>query len=106
MKRLALSVSGGFAIPFLYSIIVGPLTPYIQNSILDLFAMVPVRWPVLILYRLGVAPFESDTTLLLYLIVCDVVLYSLLTYFLLWAFSKRKSRQIGGPPNPPQFAQQ
>jgi hypothetical protein len=88
---LALSVICGVVIPFLYAVIVGPLTPYIRdNSTLDLLAMVPVRWPVLILYRLGAVSFESETALLIYIIACNVVLYTLLTYFVLWGFSKRK----------------
>jgi hypothetical protein len=91
MIRLPLSVLCGVAIPFLYAVIVGPLTPYIKdNSTLDLLAMVPVRWPVLILYRLGATPFESETAILLYIIVCNVVLYTLLTYFVLWGGSKQK----------------
>lgn len=91
MIRLPLSVLCGVAIPFLYTVIVGPLTPYIRDrSTLDFLAMVPIRWPALILYRLGASPFESETAILLYIIVCNVVLYTLLTYFLLWGFSMRK----------------
>lgn len=106
MKRLALSVLGGFVIPFLYSIIVGPLTPYIKdNSTLDLLAMVLVRWPILILYRLGMIPFENETALLFYIIGCNVLLYSLLSYFLLWIFLRRKRGTPPVPPNPPSFVQ-
>jgi len=80
MKRLALSVLGGFAVPFLYSIIVGPVTPYIKNEAINQLAMYPVRWPILILYRFGLFPvrsFEDETVLLLYIIVCNVFrLYS------------------------------
>jgi hypothetical protein len=103
MKRLALSVIGGFVIPFLYSIIVGPLTPYIKNPALDQLAMYPVRWPILLLFRLGFVPFENEIAILVYIIVCDVFLYSLLTYFLLWRLSKRKNVAQRLPPNPPTF---
>lgn len=68
--------------------------------------MLPVRWPILILFRLGVIPFESETGILVYLIVCDVALYTLLTYVLLLGFSKRKRGLIDTPPNPPPFVQQ
>ena len=105
MKRLVLSVVGGFVIPFLYSIIVGPLTPYIKNPTLNQLAMYPVRWPILILFRLGFVPFENEIALLLYIIICDVCLYSLLSYFLLWRFSKRKKTAQSLPPNPPPFIQ-
>lgn len=93
MKRLVLSVVGGLAIPLLYSIIVGPFTPYIKdNSRLDLLAMVPVRWPILLLFQLGMIPFESETAILVYMIACNVALYSLLTYFLLGDSQNERAR--------------
>jgi hypothetical protein len=57
MKRLALSVLGGLVVPFLYAIVVGPLTPYIKdNRTADFLAMVPVRWPIMLVLPLrGVA---------------------------------------------------
>ena len=91
MKRLALSLIGGFLLPFLYSIIVGPLTPYIKNNkTLDFLAMVPVRWPILLLYQLRVMPFESEPWLLLYMVSCNVIFYGSLIYFVQFALSKRK----------------
>ena len=104
MKRLALSVLGGFAVPFLYSIIVGPVTPYIKNEAINQLAMYPVRWPILILYRFGLFPvrsFEDETVLLLYIIVCNVFLYTLMTYVALWGVSRRK-RMDRLPPKPGQ----
>jgi hypothetical protein len=93
MKRLLLSLLGGFAVPFLYSIIVGPVTPYIKNEAINQLAMYPVRWPVLILYRLGLFPvrsFQDEPVLLLYIIVGNVFLYTFLTYVVLWGVSRRK----------------
>ena len=91
MKRLTLSLLGGFLLPFLYSVIVGPLTPYIKNnSTLDFLAMVPVRWPILILQGLHVFPFESELGALLYIISCNVVFYGSLMYVVLFALSKLK----------------
>jgi hypothetical protein len=114
MKRLAVSVVGGFAIPFLYTIIIGPASLYIESQTLNRFAEYPVRWPILILYRfasfdsLGSFPFrDQDASLMFaYVVVCDVALYATLTYFLLWAFSKRKSKVYESPPQPPRFVQQ
>jgi len=106
MKRLALAVVGGFVIPFVYSIIVGPLTPDIKNGSLDYFAMVPVRWPVLILFYFGSFPFENEGILLLYLVGCNMALYTIFTYSLLWAFSRRRREGFGPPPYPPSFDQQ
>src|SRR2546425_1097220 len=106
MKRLALSVICGFVIPFLYSVIVGPLTPYIKNPALDELATYPVRWPIIIPLRLGFVPFgENETALLVYIIGCNVFLYSLLSYFLLWRFFRRKRAAPRLPPDPPSFAQ-
>jgi len=105
MKRLLLSVLGGFVIPFLYSVVVVLL---VLNIIPDkitvaTFAMFPVRWPILLLFRLGMMRFENEMAMLIYIIACNVALYSLLTYALLWGFSKRKSRQVATPPNPPTY---
>jgi hypothetical protein len=114
MKRLALSVVGGFAIPFLYTIIIGPASLYIKSQTLNRFAEYPVRWPILILYRfasfdsLGSFPFrDQDATIMFaYIVICDVVLYAILTYFLLWAFSKRRRKVYESPPHPPRLVQQ
>ena len=111
MKRLVLSVLGGFAIPFLYTIIVGPLSLYIKSETLNQLADYPVRWPIYILYRLvplGSFPFrdQDSTALLIYIIGCDVILYTILIYFLLWGFLKRKSEAFDPPPNPPPSVQQ
>ena len=103
MKRVVLSVIGGFVIPFLYTVIIGPLTPYIHNRTLDQLAMFPVRWPIVLLFRLSLVLFENEIAVLVYIIVCNVFLYSLLTYFLLWRFSKRKKITQSPPPNPPTF---
>lgn len=110
MKRIALSVIGGFVIPFAYAVIVGPLTAYTKNEAVLRFSYVPIGWPRLILQRivpLNSFPFrDTDTVaLLIYMIVCDVVLYALLTYFLLWRFSRRKNDESLVPPNPPSFVQ-
>lgn len=105
MKRLVLAVVSGFVIPLLYSIIVGPLTPYIKSPILDRLAMYPVRWPILIFYRLGFLPFENEIALLLYIVGSNVLVYSILSYFVLWRLSKRKKKPLHSPPEPPSFVQ-
>jgi len=105
MKRLALSLFGGFAIPFLYTIIVGPLSLYIVDQTWNRLADYPVRWPIFILYRfvpLESFPFrdQDSTALLSYIIGCDVIVYAILSYFLLWAFSRRKAGPSDAPPSP------
>lgn len=99
MKRLALSVLGGVAIPFLYSVVFGPLTTYTNNETLNHYLGYPVRWPVLILYRwFPIDVSNNETFLLLLVISCNVLLYTLLTYCVLFAVSKRKVQSHLPPP--------
>jgi hypothetical protein len=105
MKRLALSVFGGFVIPFAYAAIAATLSPYVKSKTLNLLAGYPVRWPLLFLYLLGF-PIERDIATLLYTVGCNVLLYTLLTYCFLWAILKRKTRESVPPPNPPPFVKQ
>lgn len=97
-----MSLLGGFVLPFLYSIIVGPLTPYIRhNTTLNFLATVPVRWPVLLLYWLRVFPFKSEFGLLLFIVSCNVIFYGSLVYFILFALSNRKKTNLLPPaPSP------
>ena len=110
MKRLILSLLGGFLIPFLYAITVGPLTPYIQDQRLNQLANLPVRWPVMILeYTFPLwwtwLSWEQGQQiwLLVYIIICNVVLYSLVTYVLLRVFWKPQPKPSPSPPDPPDF---
>jgi len=103
MKRLALSVFGGFVIPFAYAIIAVTLSPYVKSETFNLLAKYPVQWPLLILYRLGF-PVQKDIATVLYIAGCNVLLYTLLTYCFLWATLKRKTIEPVRPP--PPFVQQ
>jgi hypothetical protein len=104
MKRVVLSVIGGVAIPFIYSIIVGPLSTYTENDTLHRIIYVPIGWPKLILYyfvSLNSFPFrdEDATVLFLYIISCDILCYAFLTYLLLLALLRPKKARPS-PPNP------
>src|SRR5437870_56121 len=101
MKRFVLSVVCGFVIPFLYSIIVGPLSSYIENDRLKLLVGIPVRWPLFIYPPFVMLPFPI---LLLYITVCNVFVYGGLSYFALWRLSARKKTE-SPPPKPPSFVQ-
>jgi hypothetical protein len=111
VKRLLLSLLGGFLIPFAYSVAVGPLTPYIEDPRLNQLAMLPVRWPVMFIEHLFPLWWLSiswqqgqEVWLLFYIIICNVALYSAATYVLLWQFAKRKaSVEPAPPPEPPSF---
>ena len=111
VKRLLLSLISGFLLPLIYTAIVGPLTLYIESDLLKSLLGAPVRWPIMILYffvsfdALGRFPFRDGDRnwLLLYLIICDVILYSTITYVLLARFWKRKPSSVASPPQPPHF---
>ena len=105
MKRLALAVAGGFVIPFLYAIVAAPLSSYITNPTLDRLLMFPVRWPILILFQLHFLPFENEIAILVYIVVCNVILYSILGYVLLLGLTRRKKAALLSPPEPPSFVQ-
>lgn len=103
MKRLALSLLGGVAIPFLYAVIVGPLTNYIENARLRELADYPVRWPIITLRYFFPLYSFPDVFLILFIVVPNVLLYSIVTYILLWRFWKQKTNQFELPPEPPRF---
>jgi len=107
MKRLLLSAIGGVIIPFCYSIIAGPLSTYTENRTLHLLLDIPIGWPRLLYFYLY-PPFSKDSfadneiAFLLYIIGCDIVLYALLVYFILWVFSKKHHYSaVQAEPPPP-----
>ena len=110
MKRLALSVLGGFLIPLTYTSIAGPLSTYIENRTVNRLLELPIRWPMILIQRL--VPIDSFifqdefwSALGILTIAADVLLYSVLTYLLLWRFWKRRPKEEF-PPEPPDFATQ
>jgi len=105
MKRLLVSVISGFVLPFLYSIIVGPLSPHIGNERIRYLLWLPIGWPN-ILYGLLFLSFSGRSLdiginiLLVVDIVGNVIFYSTLTYFfLLWQLL-RKPKTVCQPPLP------
>ena len=96
MKRLRLSVVCGFLIPFLYAVIVGPLT-YTNNFTLRFWLNQPIEWPLSLHYLLAGQPRHPlagyDMGVLIYVFACNVILYSLITYFLLLIFSALRRRK-------------
>jgi|SRR5687767_5806444 len=109
MKRLLVSVFGGFALPFLYSILIGPLSPHIGNERIRYVLWLPIGWPN-ILYTLLFPPFSGRSPnigvniLLVINILGNVIFYSTLTYiFLLWRLL-RKSKTVCQPPLPTEFS--
>jgi len=113
MKRLALSLFGGFAIPFLYTISLALVLVWTEKLSLVLRFAYPVNWPTVILVRLlpaGSFPLRPEDRVFLILLVAifNIVLYSIPVYLLLsLAFSlrKRKASRDDPPPEPPLFVQ-
>ena len=52
MTRLVLSFICGVAIPFIYSVVVGPLTNYTDNFTLRRLGYIPIGWPRLLLEKI------------------------------------------------------
>jgi hypothetical protein len=108
VKRLLLSVVGGFGIPFLYSIMAVFLSPHFGNDRIKYLFWVPIGWPK-ILYFYVLLPFSNralnleDDGLLVIMIACDVILYGSLTYSLLLLRSFRKVKAHTEPPPGPTF---
>jgi hypothetical protein len=108
MKRLPLSVVGGFGIPFLYTAIAGSLFPYIGDERINYLLWIPIGWPK-ILYLYVLLPFSDralnleDDALLVIMIACNVILYGSLTYSLLLLRSFRKVKGHTEPPPAPNF---
>ena len=91
VKRATLSILGGVAFPVSYSILAGPVSTLVEDNRLRLLLYVPVGWPRLLCFyfvgSLNERPlFDNEIALLAYIVVCNVVLYTLMTYFVLLVF--------------------
>src|SRR5437773_8894483 len=95
VKRAIFSIIGGVAFPLSYSILAGPVSTLVEDNRLRLLLNVPVGWPRLLYFYFiaslnGRSPFENEIALFAYIVGCNVVLYTLVTYFALLAFSFRQ----------------
>jgi hypothetical protein len=95
------------AFPLSYSIVAGPLSTLVEDNRLRLLLDIPVAWPRLLYFYLfaslsGRSLVNNETALLAYIVGCNVVLYTLVTYFALLVFSfKRVVLKEISPPLPP-----
>jgi hypothetical protein len=107
MKRLLLSLLGGFGLPLLYAVIVGPLSVYIKSERINHLLWIPIGWPQILCFYLSPMSYSSpslpDNAIFAIQIVCDVALYGSLTYIILLARSLRKRKTYTEPPPPPVF---
>lgn len=105
VKRLLWSLLCGVLIPFVYSITAGPLSAYVESDAVRDVLYVPIGWPKLLLYRLfpiGSFPIRNDTSLLIYIVACDIIFYGFLTFCFLTIRARRKVKAEPAPP-PPRF---
>jgi hypothetical protein len=103
------SLLGGFLIPILYTMVAGPLSVSVESPFVKRLLEVPIRWPILFVQSffpdlfLMILMNNASTWLFAYTIVCNVVVYSAVTYLLLWRFWKRKPEPSTLPPQPPRL---
>jgi hypothetical protein len=103
MKRLVLSIVCGFLVPITFTVMAVFVAAYVRSPILKQLVGIPVRWPLLIHWRLAYLPFPI---LLLYVTVCNVFFYGVLSYWILWMLSRRKAQdRYRFPPPPTVFKQ-
>ena len=92
--------------PSCYVVIVGPLSTLIQNRQIEMLFDLPVRWPWY-LYMFFLSPLVGDSLadheilFFLFIIICDVILYTTISYFALFAFAIRKQSRVEIPSPPP-----
>jgi hypothetical protein len=90
IKKLVISLVGGIIVPFSYLLIAAPLADNIDSPAIQLLLLMPLVWPGYL---------WSNLT---FLIVCDILLYGLITYAVFQAVTKEAVRPPPPPP-PPRF---
>jgi hypothetical protein len=101
IKRLLISLTGGILVPFSYLLLIVPFIELTRSQAIGAVLLMPLIWPrVLCILLFG--PARNQTTYLLFTIICDVILYGLITYAVLLALYREKPR-LEPPPPPPQF---
>lgn len=104
IKRLLLSVILGFLLPLGYAFLLSEASDYTRKAVPD-FMVMPFGWPrTLWIYIMGRQPSESDLVGgIIFIAVCDTLLYGLIVYvsLLLISISTRKPIASESMPPPP-----
>ena len=109
MKRGALSIILGIAIPFTYSVLSGLLSTIVENNTIRTLLNIPVGWPKFFYFYFiaqhGSKPFvENEIAFFVAIVVSNVFLYTFVAYFvLLMLSSKATTVEPGVLPDPPEF---
>jgi hypothetical protein len=97
MKRLLLALTGGIIIPIILFGVTFFLTHILELDQLEWLAyllLLAVVWPLKIfdpLFPTGGMKFVPSNEALSATVICDVLVYSLLTYLVLWWRARKKS---------------
>jgi hypothetical protein len=104
MRRVWQSLVVGVALPVCYTFIAGPLSNFTPNRFVRLLLYLPIGWPRYLYYALIPHPTLmrfGDLSFFIYMVVSNILLYTLLTYFCLWALSLRQQSAMTETPPPP-----
>jgi hypothetical protein len=106
LKRLLLSVVLGFLLPLSYAIILSEASDRTGKTAPE-FMVSPFGWPrPLWIFLMGRQPEENDLINgIIFLALCNIVLYGAITYAVLLALSAvRHKRTVLEPPPPPEHS--
>lgn len=104
LKRIILSFVLGFLLPLGYAFVLSEAFDHMGKIPPD-FMVMPFGWPrPLWIFLMGRQPSEADlTTGLIFMALCNVLLYGMITYSILLAVSAaRRSATVYDPPPPPE----
>jgi hypothetical protein len=106
VRRLALSVVLGFLLPLGYSFLLSEASDYIGKAAPE-FLVMPFGWPrPLWIFLMGRQPTENDIIGgIIFLAVCNTLLYGVIVYVALLMFSVARRKRVGyeSPPPPEHF---
>ena len=104
IKRLGLAAALGFLLPFGYAFALSEVSDYIRRPVPE-FMVWPFGWPRPIwIFLMGRQPREADIIGgIIFLTLCNIVLYGVFSYAALTMFSMLRGRQVEyAPPPPPE----
>jgi hypothetical protein len=102
IKRLGLSAILGFLLPLSYAFMLSEFSDYTGKAVPE-FMVMAFGWPRPIwIFLMGRQPAESDVIPgLLFLTLCNILLYGTLIYVLLSIFGLLKRKPVDYEPPPP-----
>lgn len=100
-KRWVISLAGGILVPFGYLLLIIPFIELFKSLAIGTLLLLPLIWPrFLYIYLFGLR--GNQVIFVLFIIICDIILYTLITYAVTHKLCREKPRPVLPPP-PPQF---